>query len=53
MCRLLAALIAGGVLAAHARLDLAEVLIAAWLGAMTGGVAGWALRSAGAPGRRC
>jgi membrane protein DedA with SNARE-associated domain len=37
------ALIAAGILAARGRLDLAEVLVVAWLGAMTGGVAGWAL----------
>jgi membrane protein DedA with SNARE-associated domain len=36
-------LIAGGILAARGRLDLAEVLVVAWLGAMVGGVAGWAL----------
>jgi membrane-associated protein len=51
------ALIAGGILAAHGRLDLAELLVVAWLGAVIGGVAGWALgRHAGqalltAPGR--
>jgi membrane-associated protein len=51
------ALIAGGILAAQGRLDLAELLVVAWLGAMVGGVAGWALgRHAGqalltAPGR--
>lgn len=37
------ALIAGGILAARGRLDLAELLVVAWLGAMAGGVAGWAL----------
>jgi membrane-associated protein len=43
-------LIAGGILAAKGRLDLAEVLVVAWLGAMVGGVAGWALgRHAGHP----
>jgi membrane-associated protein len=36
-------LIAGGILAARGRLDLAQVLGAAWLGAMVGGVAGWVL----------
>lgn len=36
-------LIAGGILAARGRLDLAEVLVVAWLGAMVGGVSGWAL----------
>jgi membrane protein DedA with SNARE-associated domain len=35
-------LIAAGILAARGRLDLAEVLAFAWLGAMVGGVAGWA-----------
>jgi membrane protein DedA with SNARE-associated domain len=37
------ALIAGAIYAAHGRLDLAEVLVVAWLGAMAGGVAGWAV----------
>lgn len=36
-------LIAAGILAARGRLDLGEVLAVAWLGAMVGGVAGWAL----------
>jgi membrane-associated protein len=36
-------LIAGGVLAARGRLDLAELLVVAWLGAMVGGVTGWAI----------
>jgi membrane protein DedA with SNARE-associated domain len=35
------ALIAGAIYALHGRLDLAEVLVVAWLGAMAGGVAGW------------
>lgn len=34
-------LIAGGIFAAQHRLDLASVLIAAWLAATGGGVAGW------------
>jgi membrane-associated protein len=38
-----AALIAGGILAAQGRLDLAELLVVAWLGAMAGGIGGWAL----------
>jgi membrane protein DedA with SNARE-associated domain len=37
------ALIAGAVFAARGRLDLLEVLVVAWLGAMLGGVAGWAV----------
>src|SRR3954451_7939619 len=37
------ALIAGAVFATRGRLDLLEVLIVAWLGAMLGGVAGWAI----------
>ena len=37
------ALIAGGILAARERLDLAELLVVAWLGAMVGGIAGWGL----------
>jgi membrane protein DedA with SNARE-associated domain len=36
-------LIAGGIFAARGRLDLLEVLVAAWLGAMAGGVLGWAI----------
>jgi membrane protein DedA with SNARE-associated domain len=36
-------LIAGGILAARGRLDLLEVLVVAWIGAMLGGAAGWAL----------
>ena len=35
-------LVAAGILAARGRLDLLEVLVAAWLGAMVGGVGGWA-----------
>jgi membrane protein DedA with SNARE-associated domain len=38
-----AALIAGGIYAARGRLDLAELLVVAWLGAMVGGLAGWAV----------
>src|SRR5205085_12096815 len=38
-----AALVAGGILAARGRLDLAELLVVAWLGAMVGGIAGWAV----------
>lgn len=34
-------LIAGGVLAAKHKLDLAEVLLVAWVGATIGGVGGW------------
>jgi membrane-associated protein len=37
------ALIAAGVLAAHGRLDLAEVVAVAFVGATAGGVAGWVL----------
>jgi membrane protein DedA with SNARE-associated domain len=37
------ALIAGAIYAAGGRLDLIEVLVVAWLGAMAGGVAGWAV----------
>jgi membrane protein DedA with SNARE-associated domain len=37
------ALIAGAIYATHGRLDLTEVLVVAWLGAMAGGVTGWAL----------
>ena len=45
-----AALVAGGILAAQGRLDLAELLVVAWLGAAVGGVAGWAVgRHAGRP----
>jgi membrane-associated protein len=45
-----AALIAGGILAARGRLDLAELLVVAWVGAIVGGVAGWAVgRQAGQP----
>lgn len=36
-----AALIAAGIAAAHGRIDLAGAISAAWLGAMTGGTAGW------------
>jgi membrane protein DedA with SNARE-associated domain len=35
------ALIAGALFATRGRLDLFEVLVVAWLGAMLGGVAGW------------
>jgi membrane-associated protein len=35
------ALVAAGIAASHGRLDLASVLVAAWLGAIVGGVAGW------------
>jgi membrane protein DedA with SNARE-associated domain len=42
------ALIAGAIFATRGRLDLREVLAVAWLGAMLGGVAGWAIgRGAG------
>ena len=37
------ALIAGAVLATRGRLDLLEVLVISWLGAMLGGVVGWAI----------
>src|SRR5881227_1266272 len=37
------ALIAGAVFAARGRLDLLEVLVVAWFGAMLGGVTGWAI----------
>src|SRR5690348_11507353 len=37
------ALIAGAIFARRGRLDLLEVLVIAWLGAMLGGVAGWAI----------
>ena len=37
------ALIAGAVFAARGRLDLLELLVVAWLGAMAGGLAGWAV----------
>jgi membrane protein DedA with SNARE-associated domain len=36
-----AALVAAAVVATHGRLDIAEVLIVAWVGAMAGGVVGW------------
>jgi membrane protein DedA with SNARE-associated domain len=36
-----AALIAGGIAAAHGHVDLLEVVAIAWLGAMAGGLAGW------------
>lgn len=36
-------LIAGGVLAAHHRLDIASVILVAWAGATAGGVGGWVL----------
>jgi membrane protein DedA with SNARE-associated domain len=36
-------LIAGGIYAAKGKLDLAELLVVAWLAATTGGVAGWLL----------
>lgn len=36
-----AALIAAGVLAAHHRLDIAAVVLVAWVGATAGGIAGW------------
>jgi membrane-associated protein len=43
-------LIAGGVLAARGKLDLAELLAVAWLATMVGGTAGWAIgRRAGRP----
>ncbi len=43
-------LVAAGILAARGRLDLFEVLVAAWLGAAVGGVGGWAFgRRAGHP----
>src|SRR5918911_1914702 len=35
------ALIAGAVFATRGRLDLLEVLVVAWLGAMLGGLTGW------------
>jgi membrane-associated protein len=38
-----AALVAGGILAARGRLDLAELLVVAWIGAVAGGMAGWGL----------
>src|SRR5918911_1473306 len=37
------ALIAGAIFATRGRLDLLEVLVVAWLSAMLGGVAGWAV----------
>jgi membrane-associated protein len=37
------ALIAGAIFARRGRLDLLELLAIAWLGAMVGGVAGWAI----------
>ena len=37
------ALIAGALFATRGRLDLLEVLVVSWLGAMLGGVAGWAI----------
>jgi membrane protein DedA with SNARE-associated domain len=37
------ALIAGALFATRGRLDLVEVLAVAWLGAMAGGLAGWAV----------
>lgn len=43
-------LIAGGLYAAHGRLDLAEVLLTAWAGAAVGGVLGWLVGRRG--GRR-
>jgi membrane protein DedA with SNARE-associated domain len=43
-------LLAGGVLASRGRLDLAETLVIAWLGASLGGVGGWLLGRHG--GRR-
>jgi len=36
-----AALIAGGLAAAHGRIDIVGMLAAAWIGAMTGGSVGW------------
>jgi membrane protein DedA with SNARE-associated domain len=36
-----AALIAAGIVATHGRVDLVGVIMVAWLGAMTGGTAGW------------
>jgi membrane protein DedA with SNARE-associated domain len=35
------ALIAGAIFAVRGRLDLGELLVVAWLGAMAGGLAGW------------
>jgi membrane protein DedA with SNARE-associated domain len=43
-------LIAGGLYAARGRLDLAEVLLAGWMGAGSGGVVGWLVGRRG--GRR-
>ena len=36
-------LVAGGIFAAKGRLDLAELLVVAWMGAMVGGLIGWAV----------
>jgi membrane protein DedA with SNARE-associated domain len=36
-----AALIAGGIAAAHGKIDISSILFVAWVGAMAGGVAGW------------
>jgi membrane-associated protein len=38
-----AALVTGGVVAAHHRLDILEVALVAWLGALAGGNLGWLL----------
>jgi membrane protein DedA with SNARE-associated domain len=38
-----AALVTGGVVAAHGRLDILEVVLIAWLGGVVGGNIGWAL----------
>jgi membrane protein DedA with SNARE-associated domain len=43
-------LVAAGIYAARGRLDLAEVLVAAWAGAFAGGMAGWLIGHRG--GRR-
>jgi membrane-associated protein len=36
-----AALIAGGIAAAHGKVDISSILFVAWVGAMAGGVTGW------------
>jgi membrane protein DedA with SNARE-associated domain len=36
-----AALIAGGIAAAHGKVDISSILFVAWVGAMAGGAAGW------------
>jgi membrane-associated protein len=38
-----AALIAAGIAAAHGKVDLASVIVVAWIGATAGGTAGWLL----------